>query len=238
MCKTGLKLQLLLRLQGYLKKVGNMKKSILILVLFLSACTLSNSNKTMFTVSNCQAPCWAGITPGVTTQQEMLDIIKALPSVNQKSINYIDHPGLYSDSRYDLYLFPNLLRSNEGDINIQIDIKNGNVVRTLFTGKMNLTVGEVVEKLGEPTNIITTRTQGDYVGIDVMICNTEIGYGIGLPWFLEEKDLLLSDTKIVGLEFFDITLFQDMVDAGIYSGSIYLWDGYGNVYQKYPLREP
>jgi hypothetical protein len=217
-----------------------MKKLIIILLLFIPSCYYSNYGERTLYQSTCQSPCWNGITPGSTTEQEMLKIVKALPEVNQKTFYENIKPTSVSDKEFLFYLYPSLFKQDSGQIVMRIFIKDNVVVSMSFEGNLNLSLDDVFRKFGEPTEVITSFASGDVIGLSANILNKATGYRVFVDKRFEEDDLLKPEIKIGSIEFFQPNSFIGYKHTGFVQKyqTIYPWRGFGDIYQLYPLPTP
>jgi len=71
----------------------------LLLLLILSLLTTScESEISDILSSQCQAPCWRNIEPGITTQKEVLKIIKDFEDIRGEVIGYGGHFNIFNNS--------------------------------------------------------------------------------------------------------------------------------------------
>jgi len=114
------------------------------------------SDRSLITHEPCAPPCWYGITPGVTTREEALDALHAVPFVWKSSIRlrsslWKDAPETLQESLSWKYFSPWMyLDPLWGGSGGGIWIQDGIVVRNRVTYMVPLRLGEVVQQNGEP----------------------------------------------------------------------------------------
>jgi hypothetical protein len=223
-----------------MKKLG-----LLFLLLILTACSDSKDQQSILDRSNCAFPCWNGIVVGETTKTELLTILGALPDIDQESIEITDA----SDNVFDNNIYFSFLQgwtlSQRPKIDGYLDITDDKVGALTFCGEINMTIGELAEQVGEPENIIS----GNDIGGGRTAILTLPAEGIAFWHTAELSNLEITpDTQIDCLEFFDPSLYHVMLEIGSFSAGyynaeetlrvMYSWDGYGNLDEKYPPRQP
>lgn len=224
-----------------------MKKlfSILMILFLITSCVSKENDISILEKSNCKFPCWNGIIVGETTEDTLLGILSGLPMINQSSIKYNKQPkGLFDNQilfsfnqNWSLWQNPNL----QGDV----DIKDNIVATLVFCGKINTTVNQLVELFGEPEYIISGNAIGG--GRTVILIDSKNGISY---WFTADlrKLEILPTTEVGCIHLFDLSFYEKMLDVGFFSAGYYNaeetmrvwyeWDGYGNLDEKYPPRQP
>jgi hypothetical protein len=102
-----------------------------------------------------------------------------------------------------------------------------------------------VEAVGEPEYIIS----GNDIGGGRTIILIDSQNGVDYSYTTELNNLeITADTPIDCVQSFDPSLFEKMLDAKLFSSGYYNaeetmkvwypWDGYGNLDEKYPPRQP
>jgi hypothetical protein len=210
-----------------------MKKFLLVITLslFLSACTYQNPD--IFSISNCEPPCWAGITPEITKTEDVKKILSDFHYVNNRSINYYIGGPAYYNSFFVFHLFPNIFNPADGDVEGRIYTKSDKVEEIMFSGEINYTLEEFFNKLGEPSNIQVFSTGGDIDGVNTILYNKEKGYLIQFPLFTNNNPDITPSTKINGFSLISSDALKNFIESGVRAKE-YAWDGYGNIFSKYP----
>jgi hypothetical protein len=213
----------------------------LISLLLLTAC-VSDSGQSLLK-TDCDLPCWNGVTPGQTNKDEFLNILQKLPSVNKKSI--IERGpslGTFDSSIYfDIYsgisLWPTMhaLGSFQG---------NTLSVLEFYDGNPGLNFGEIIKATVNPEWVITVGSITGKPLIRVINATKGIAFGNTMGNLKE----ITPETPIDLVILFDPTQFDALLDSGMFSdgnysearlrGIMYSWDGYGVLDEKYPVKVP
>ena len=220
----------------------------MLILLFLSSCSFINFGKQIIIESSCKPPCWNGITPGLTTEKEMLGILKKLPEGNKESLYHYGRSYGIFDDQYSINLFSYspIFDPHSGEVEMNIYLKEGIVQEISFLryvnffefltsmGGINLSIGDFIELVGEPTLVDTMYNSGDFPGMNATIINSNIGYMVSILKTFRYGDLLTSASRIIGFSYFNPKLFDQITETGDKWKARYLWKGYGDIYQLYP----
>lgn len=222
---------------------------ILLTVLVISACNLK-LDTSWFTSSPCEAPCWYNIIPGETSKEDVVQILQNIPGINPDSIGNRGSPIKI----FDDYFFFKWNDHVEGEI----WILDNRVSEIILTPKVNgyspkyslgLTVGEIIEKYGEPDYVLRVRQLGpgplpisDAMHTFIVLINADRGIVIEYDtYYLPEKvrNLISSDIKISYLKYFYPDDFDRLLETGAFSFfdttvKLQPWHGYG----EYPEEDP
>jgi hypothetical protein len=230
---------------GRLSMEPTMKKLSWFLLLFLTACAPSVEERTILNRSNCVLPCWNGIIAGQTTRAELLEILDNLPDVDQKSIRTTDEAWNIFDDQFYFSFRQRWTLNQQPRLRGEGGIKNSVVSDLILCGEINVYMGNLVEQLGDPESIISGNNF--YGGRTVILTHSQKGVSY---WYTTELDSLeiAPDTSIDCIKIFDPELYEEMLEAKFFSAGyynaeetlrvMYPWDGYGNLDEKYPPRQP
>ncbi len=223
-----------------------MKKLILLIFLFLVACGTSSSESSILDKSSCKLPCWNNIVAGQTIEDELLEILENLPDIDQKSIQNENRPHeSIFDSKILFSIHQGWTLSQRPKLEGESRISNDTVSDLIICGEIKTSIGELVEVVGEPEHIISGNDIGG--GRTVILIDSQSGISY---WYTAELDKLeiTPDTPIDCLKIFDPLLYEVMLEAKFFSNGYYNaeetmkvwypWDGYGNLDEKYPPRQP
>ena len=115
--------------------------------------------------------------------------------------------------------------------------------------QLRTNIGEIVNAVGEPESIITGGAMTG--GKDVILIWSENGLSVSyntneIPE--NQRAEIGPEIEIICLDLFDPDLYYEMTDAGFFSmgyynaeetlKAMYPWNGYGNLNEKYPFRNP
>ncbi|MDQ3005551.1 MAG: hypothetical protein M3R47_09240 [Chloroflexota bacterium] len=222
-----------------------MKKSVLLTFLFIVACGKSSDEVSILDKSSCRLPCWNDIVVGQTTEGELLEIIEILPDIDPESIQNNNRPWDIFDNQVFFSFRQDWTLSQRPKIEGEARISNNIVSDLIICGEIKTSMGELVEVVGEPENIISGNNF--YGGRTVILTNSQSGVSY---WYTTELNNLeiTPDTQIDCLKIFDPLLYEEMLEAKFFSNGYYNteetlrvwypWDGYGNLDEKYPPRQP
>lgn len=196
-----------------------------------------------FISSPCESPCWFNIVPGETSKEEIVPILQTIPGIDQDSIGNRGYPI----EIFDDYYFFNWHNHIEGEI----WLLDNRVSSIIFTPKTNgytpkyslgLTVGEIIDKYGEPDYVLRVRQLGpgplpisDAMHPIKVLINTERGIVMKFDaYYLPEKvrNLVTADIEISYLEYFFSNDFDRLLEIGAFSYfntrvKLQPWHGYG-----------
>lgn len=103
----------------------------------------------------CKAPCWEGITPGITTMEEAAKLLKQNPLINPNSIKItVDN---YDKSVEDLAW--KWITNVPGGTLYSIHNSSQSVVKEIdpYYDPMELTLNNIIQLLGQPNYILADR---------------------------------------------------------------------------------
>jgi len=195
--------------------------------------------------STCKLPCWNDVVPGQTTKGELLKILENLPDVDPETIRNTNQAWNIFDDQFYFSFRQGWTLNQQSKLRGEGTVKNDTVSDFILCGEINTTMGELVEQIGEPEYIISGNNF--YGGRTVIITDSQKGISY---WYTTELDNLeiAPDTSMECLKIFDPSLYEAMLDAKLFSNGYYnaeetlkvqySWDGYGNLDEKYPPRQP
>lgn len=212
-----------------------MKRISLLILLITFACTSALPRTTILDSSPCQIPCWNEITPGYTTQDKALEITK---SISNRSANLFSQPWKifeeYVRFSFDL---------NDKEIQGEIYFIDKKVNTLVLSGETGLTIGDMVNEIGNPENIVSISFDG---GGPILIAIYP-QKGVEFEMFARSENLK-QEASISNLMFFDITYYESLLENGMFSMGtydatetkkiMYTWKGYGKIKELYPPRLP
>lgn len=218
-----------------------MKWVYLLIILVLTSCTLIGKQPSILEDSSCDAPCWNEITVGVTTGEEMLAILKDLPIVDQNIATL--SPWLIYDGGLNFYLYPSGFYKH--NVVVESRFIQGKVAEVNFCGDPGVSFGDVVEKIGEPKNIIILGSPSG--GRLVTAINEGSGVQFtydtaNIPRKLREK--IAPEIPIKCLMYFAPEFYDKILEAGLIAmghlnaeqtlKAMRPWVGYGDLEQYMP----
>ncbi len=222
-----------------------MKNLILLVFLFIVACGTSSSKSSILDKSSCKLPCWNDIVAGQTTESELLEIIENLPDIDPESIQNNNRPWDIFDNQIFFSFRQGWTLEQRPKLRGYVDIADGIVSVLMFCGEINTTIGALVEKVGEPEFIISGNNIGG--GRTVIMTNSQKGVSFSYTTELSKLEMT-PDTQIDCVQLFDPSMYEKMLEAKLFSAGyynaeetlkvMYPWNGYGNLDEKYPPRQP
>ncbi len=195
--------------------------------------------------SDCKPPCWFGIEPGKTTENEAISKLKGTSIVEDNSILTHGNKWLIFD---DIVYFNLKNKTVTGEV----FIINDKTVMIQFSGDLSITFSKAIEEFGEPTYILNIPTySGPPGGISSNAVIIALIPKIGIEVAYNTKDISTSDrsklkpeNNISLLTYFDSTVYNQLLDAGLFSLGFlngtetqkYMipWSGYGDINILYP----
>lgn len=195
-------------------------------------------------ISNtCAPPCWAGITPGITPKDELIEVLKSNLAKKIKTIeddkdgwkifDYILQIKLVTGDEIIIYCIDNFVT--------EIDITN--------RGRIS-SISNMINLFGEPKYVARSTILGPGSLLFVpssayhewfFVIYPEKGVVFGLDTYYEGKDIN-PNTKITSLQYFDPKKFDLLLGKGflVFSTEGYseeqfiIWKGYGDIDVLYP----
>lgn len=202
------------------------------IIWFLASC--SSKPSTIITDTSCLPPCWQGITPGLSTVQEVLSILPNVPGVDPKSI--VDASTvIYDTSIYCLF------ERNARDIGGRIYFKN-NVVAAIDIAPKDkaLTFRDAVDKLGSPENVLAVYSKGEREWLSIFIIYQSKGFALLdniVPFHKGEHAEIKASRPVVAVYYFDPVLFDELMtnsiianwESNIIQKGMQPWTGFGEI---------
>lgn len=204
-----------------------------LLIVFLVACSKSTSSLVDSEV--CKAPCWRGMTPGITTEEDAKNLLLKMDDIDKNSIT--------EESGYMKYWQNSIKWSFKN-----VDEGNGalyfhdDILVVLFSNyDRNLSLSRVISKFGNPDEVYASRMVLDST-TDTFIIYYSSGICIELntlrikPKEIEPKTGQFSaqitpDEKIKYIYFFDNSVSASELNTTCYwqydQDKIQEWNGYG-----------
>ena len=209
-------------------------------MLFIQGCTADTS----FVFSNtCNAPCWFGITPGITQKNDLVRLSKSNLTDNVSNI-VEDDDGW---NIFDYILFLTLKSEDE----VEIYTIDGIVARISFANRKGISsISNMIDLFGEPEYVARSSIPGPgssflfpssayHEWFFVIYPKTGVVFGLDTYYFGKN---IQPNTKITDLQYFDTGKFDLLLHKGslVYSTEEYSedqfigWKGYGEIDDIYP----
>ncbi|MBL8153865.1 MAG: hypothetical protein JNM70_06740 [Anaerolineae bacterium] len=193
---------------------------LLLLVLLAAACTpapnLRNEkflkdSSLIESSEDCEAPCWRGITPGVTTWSDALTILEDAPDLENPETQTVENSPVVGAQ----------WKPVDGDPCCQMVSEDGEVVSSLFIQLApNQTMSQLIEAQGEPTYVLGTPGTDDQAILNLFYPDK----GMVVFAFVTgaANGELTESSEIIGV--FYTTL--ERMDLTVKLSNLYAWDGY------------
>ncbi|MBE7435979.1 MAG: hypothetical protein HS100_18830 [Anaerolineales bacterium] len=219
-----------------------MKKTYIVILFLVSSCTLNLTSKNVITDSNCTPPCWKGIVPGETSKERLLEILSELPNVNQGEIGVTGPWDGYDDGViFNVSSDSSLSKSQS--VYIETRIISDNVVVINFTGDIDITLGEMINKTDEPELVMIQANPFGGLWISGVLPTKGISFGYATIELQESSQLEIKpETDLKWVTYFSPSLYHELLERGWFSmGNIdlpivdiqYNWAGYGDIEERY-----
>lgn len=149
-------------------------------VFCLGACQPGSSPKSSVFDDVCEPPCWQGIDPGKTTKEEALQVLAMISAIEQGSIESASTVEPNDRIKWSW-------NANAVDFSGRIFLQENVATLIAIAPKDNrVQVKEVIDRLGEPEEILAFRTKGEQSIISVYFLYPSKGYGF-LDYFVSSN---------------------------------------------------
>lgn len=186
------------------KKIAPTMLMVLIIMVLLSSCKNASELENVLLKSSCSAPCWMGIYPGQSTEEEVMNILTSMTDT-------IDVESIYK-------------RIYGGNIQIGWSFRNTDIagvitmdddsVSSVFLGylvpqkKQGIQLEVLTQQYGYPNDYHWEARSGDKFDIKVFLAIPEKGVEFGYVQSQTDKVVLSSIQKIPWIWFYDPKEFQ------------------------------
>jgi hypothetical protein len=224
----------------------NVKRLILLIFLLTAACDIAPDEESILDKSSCVLPCWNGIAPGQTTEAEFLEILQNLPNIDRDSIKdqYTSEGNIF-DKLIFFSFRQGWTLNQRPKLHGEAAIIENTVSSFTICGAINTSMDRLAEQVGKPEHIISGNNF--YGGRLVILIDSEEGVRYSYITELDKLEIT-PETRIDCIDTFDPLISEKMLAAGYFSNGDfnaeqtlsvwYPWDGYGNLDEKYPPRQP
>lgn len=198
----------------------------------LSASELEN----FFGIESCSWPCWQGITPGVTTSSDALQLLQVSPVVSKSTVqSYEQRPGKgYARWKWKI-------GKNQQVLDASMQWQDG-IVLNISLYARTVSIGEIIDRFGPPEKVAVIdcasppkqpleRCAGFYY--------IKRGCQIILKWKMPENadDIQFSPSDSINSVYLsEPSALEDRLSY-LYSGpdinDLRDWKGYGNLLELY-----
>lgn len=192
---------------------------LLVLVFLLSACVpvpnLRNEkflkDDSLLSSEPCDAPCWRGITPGVTSWSEALTVIEDAPDLDNPETQQAEN-GPQIGAQW---------KQTDGDPCCQMFSEDGETVSLILLQLApDTTVGQVIAARGEPEYVIGTPGSDDQAILSLFYPQSSL---IVVAFVAGAANGALSESsEVIGAYY----LTPDRMDLILKTSNLYAWKGY------------
>ena len=219
-----------------------MKKLSMFLAILMVACSNVRSSVSILDNPKCELPCWNGITPGQTTQPEVLKIIEGVDGLDAEKTNVLNGPWQIFNKQVWFYLYTDspLTRVPTDGAVYFIEDK---VAALLLQRNIGRSFGDLIDIVGQPESIVSMPfVDGGTVVLAILPTK-----GVMFE-FYAKSDQLQPDTQIDKVMLFDALRYEELLNAKMFSlghydanntrSIMYQWKGYGSIEELYSRRLP
>ncbi len=206
----------------------------IILILVSSACTPAvRYTPDLVFGPECEMPCWYGIEPGKTSEQEMEKLLSTIPFVNGQEIKKTTQEN--GVTRYYWLASKNIVYET-GEIYVKDGITQ--IIKIFWTGDL-ITISDAIDRYGAPVYLQTRSSCGERCTIAISGINDKVGYiskSVLDKVFVREGEPLEvhGGMRVNTLEFFPRNGIPVLIDVGgrrwmenMNLRSVHPWTGYG-----------
>ncbi len=181
----------------------------------------------------CPPPCWEGITPGITTLDEAIKILKQNPQINLSSIE-IGNPSKVDPRTGDFYWeFVNDTTNSTGSYDAKISAHPVISIYPHYTAQIKL--GEIIQSYGPPSYVRADATADIFSIYFVWLSQ---GFEIGTTAYLSKGENIPKISAELSLGgkggeplFFGFKRLEELAQMSSTDPKLYIsWQGYKDFY--------
>lgn len=187
----------------------------------------------------CEAPCWQGITPGLTTRAEANEILENLDFI--ESIYYTEESRRPFDGRFNIF-------DKQDTWMGSLYLLDDKVVYMSFSGELSATFGEAEEQIAPAQKVLLFFHYLQGTTIEVYNFDQGVAYGTAdMYGAFRRNGRLKLNTAINRLDFFDPDIETELIEknfftirefqSGNFMDNLQDWQGYGELLDLYELVE-
>ena len=206
---------------------------LLILCVFFIAPSCTSKSSTIFDQSVCNAPCWGGVTPGITNKDDGVGSISEVPYITRGSLDILD-----TENGEGLIVWQfNLSVPEKNGIAY---FENGEIYLINLELKRKIPVSRFIEEFGVPNVIIPYSCWAETKWEHIVLLYTDIGLALTSfdPWIRPGRSFteIKHNFKVEEVfyyepsSFFDPGVFFRVSDAPLpeeIQENLQEWRGYG-----------
>lgn len=188
--------------------------------------------------ASCSWPCWQGITPGVTTSDDALQLLQTSPLVSQPTVR-----SESSKTGFGITYWDWKIGDEQPMLTDNMVWRNGIVHTISLAAFPTFSLGEAIDRFGPPDKIdvidCTEVPEGKYRYLCGTLYYTKSGFEIHIDWQVTWNDMGIQITPSDPISFvflFKPSTIEEWVAS--YGGdpqtlNLQGWKGYGNLYDLY-----
>jgi len=205
--------------------------TILIATFGLAACNRSLGLKdSLLGASSCLLPCWQGITPGITTSNDALQILQKSTLIAKKSVTSSNPQDDFGGATWKW-------RTEDSQLDARLWWRDG-AIREVILPTSDISIDEIIKKFGIPEKIhvIPIGTPEDWEwGVTLYYpangFQVQINGLFGLGAFLKPSDKVTFITLFEPSTIKERITFEGFDFAGL--NPFLDWKGYGSISELY-----
>jgi hypothetical protein len=211
-------------------KKNTLRLAVIIFVI-LSTTSCISRTKSILVDNPCRPPCWYGITPGQTNQEEALKILKGIPEINWQSIN----SDLFLSKLADGYRWKFI---NAKETDGEIAFSNG-ITEAIHIEPGNSTIAKIFDLYGEPDTYLAFYQSIEFTIWGVYLFYPERGLIIGTDSLYThnlDNVILKKNAKVAEVIFLPKEdIYRYIIDNPLditeefISENTYAWNGLGEL---------
>ena len=197
-----------------------LKSKIIFLFVILISSSCSRNSSVIIDDTSCEAPCWRGVIPGISTIQEVKPLPNSMSDVLVDTIMEIEGSKNPFLEKGVVWRFTGVDESL-GEVYFQDE----KVTRINFSIEKPLILSDLITKFGEPTLILIQSTEGDpsiYLTIDIIYIEKGICLSSQPSFFATfenpETYRIKPSTKIGNVSYIDPSLPNGQIISGCLAG--------------------
>jgi hypothetical protein len=172
------------------------------------------------TDSDCTAPCWRGITPGVTSWGDALTILEDDTTLENVNVQEDDQSSAKAAD----------FQQKGGASCCQIISNDGEIIGVIFLRVAPTTsIGELIAAQGRPTYLVGSQYTDDQAVINLIFPEKSL---VAYAFVPGTSGALTEASEIVGI----LYLTPSDMDLLIKTSNLHIWDGYKS-YEAYDSSE-
>jgi hypothetical protein len=195
--------------------------AIVLMLVVLSACSTPNLRNERFLQdtslveafsTECDLPCWRGITPGVTAWNDTIALLEDMTDVNDPQVQEIPESGEAVGASW---------QPVEGDLCCNVVSEDGDTVSSIFLQLApTVTLGQLIAERGDPLYVLGTPGTDDQAVVNLYYPDLSMIVFVFVAGATNGQ--LNESSEVIGI----FLTTEDRIQLGIQLSNLYAWDGY------------